>query len=125
MGILGKKLRGLDGGRVAFACPGCDEMHQVAVREDGNRQGPIWGYNGNPDAPTFTPSVLVKSGHYCSGQSGKDCWCTYEERFGEKPPAKCFVCHSFVRDGRIQFLGDCTHALAGQTVELPDIAEES
>ena len=23
-------------------------------------------------------------------------------------------------DGRIQFLGDCTHHLAGQTVDLPD-----
>lgn len=23
-------------------------------------------------------------------------------------------------DGRIQFLNDCTHALAGQTVDLPD-----
>ncbi|MGT2429227.1 hypothetical protein ACU4HD_11865 [Cupriavidus basilensis] len=25
------------------------------------------------------------------------------------------ACHSFVTDGHIQFLGDCTHALAGQT----------
>ena len=30
------------------------------------------------------------------------------------------ICHSFVTDGRIQFLGDCTHKLAGQTVDLPD-----
>ena len=30
------------------------------------------------------------------------------------------VCHSFVTDGRIQFLGDCTHSLAGQTVDLPE-----
>lgn len=30
------------------------------------------------------------------------------------------VCHSFVRAGKIEFLGDCTHALAGQTVALPD-----
>ena len=30
------------------------------------------------------------------------------------------ACHTFVTDGRIQFLGDCTHALAGQTVDLPD-----
>jgi hypothetical protein len=27
------------------------------------------------------------------------------------------------RPGRIQFLGDCTHALAGQTVDLPEIQE--
>jgi hypothetical protein len=33
------------------------------------------------------------------------------------------VCHSFVTDGRIQFLGDCTHALANQTVELPDLPD--
>lgn len=30
------------------------------------------------------------------------------------------TCHSFVTDGRIQFLGDSTHALAGHTVDLPD-----
>ena len=35
----------------------------------------------------------------------------------------CKRCHSFVTDGRIQFLSDCTHALAGQTVDLPDIKE--
>jgi hypothetical protein len=29
-------------------------------------------------------------------------------------------CHSFVTNGKIQFLADCTHKLAGQTVELPD-----
>lgn len=34
------------------------------------------------------------------------------------PPA---VCHSFVRDGQIEFLGDCTHSLAGQTVPLPSV----
>src|SRR5436309_254590 len=28
------------------------------------------------------------------------------------------VCHSFVRDGLIEFLGDCTHPLAGRTVPL-------
>ena len=30
-------------------------------------------------------------------------------------------CHSFVKDGRIQFLLDCYHRLKGQTIELPDI----
>lgn len=34
-------------------------------------------------------------------------------------PAK--RCHSFVTDGKIQFLPDCGHALAGQTLELPEI----
>lgn len=30
------------------------------------------------------------------------------------------VCHSFVKNGTIQFLGDCTHKLVNQTVPLPD-----
>ena len=34
------------------------------------------------------------------------------------------VCHSFVNNGRIQFLLDCTHHLAGQTVNLPPFNEE-
>jgi hypothetical protein len=29
------------------------------------------------------------------------------------------VCHSFVTDGKIQFLSDCTHSLANTTVEIP------
>lgn len=41
---------------------------------------------------------------------------------GESPlPAPVpFVCHSFVVDGRIQFLGDCTHELVDKTVDIPD-----
>lgn len=30
------------------------------------------------------------------------------------------VCHSFVTDGNIQFLDDCTHELKGKTVPLED-----
>ena len=112
------KLRTLDGGRVGFMCPGCKEMHQVQI---GEGPGPRWCFNGDFERPTFTPSVLVKTGHYCAGQDGKDCWCTYEQRFGEPAPFRCSVCHSFIRDGQIQFLGDCTHALAGQTVNLPSM----
>jgi hypothetical protein len=74
----------------------------------GEGDGPRWGYNGNPDAPTFTPSVLVQYNGRDAGVDGA-------------PPA---VCHAFVTDGRIQFLGDCTHSLAGQTVELPDFDTE-
>lgn len=32
-----------------------------------------------------------------------------------------YRCHSFIEGGRIRFLSDCSHALAGQTVELPEI----
>jgi hypothetical protein len=114
-------LRAVEGGGLRFHCPGCAEAHLVYV---GAGDGPRWGYNGDPDRPTFTPSVLVRSGHYVEGRKAPDgaepmCWCSYEARTGEKPGFSCYVCHSFVVDGRIQFLADCTHALAGQTVDLP------
>ncbi len=56
--------------------------------------GGAWGWNGSLTAPTFTPSVLVTG-------VGR--------------------CHSFVTDGHIRFLNDCTHALAGTTVALPAV----
>lgn len=101
-----------------FFCPGCQKPHLVTV---GEGPGPRWGYNGNSDAPTFTPSVLVRSGHFAEGRAAADgeCWCNYTERTGDTSPFTCGVCHSFVTDGQIQFLGDCTHSLAGQTVPLP------
>lgn len=86
-----------------FACPGCGEPHAIPTT------GPkAWGFNGDVDRPTFTPSILVRS--------VKDPWGPV---FDPTPT----VCHSFVRDGCIEFLGDCTHPLAGQTVDLPDVHE--
>lgn len=103
-----------DGGRAAFWCPGCNEEHEVRVDA---ALGPAWGYNGNPSAPTFTPSILVQGTE----------WLTDDEHArvmaGETIQPRPTVCHSFVTDGQIQFLSDCTHALAGQTVALPDLAD--
>lgn len=84
--------RGSDGRRdfVIFTCLGCDARHQVSVGEHGQ-----WGWNGSLELPTFEGSVLVTGG-----------------RGG--------ICHSFVRDGRIEYLADSTHSLAGQTVDLPE-----
>jgi Family of unknown function (DUF6527) len=84
-------------GRMLFHCPGCRCAHGPWVRT--NKQ-PAWGWNGSFEKPTFTPSILVRWGRWTKDEPEK-------------------VCHSFVTDGRIQFLGDCTHALAGQTVDLP------
>lgn len=124
---LSKVLRdsedGHGGKRLVFMCPGCNDTHEVAI---GTGPGPRWGYNGNPDKPTFTPSVLVRTGHYCNpGEQPGNCACDFQQRYpDEEPwPWPCVRCHSFVRDGRIQFLGDCTHALAGQTVDLPEWEE--
>ncbi|QIL71679.1 ammonia monooxygenase [Diaphorobacter sp. HDW4B] len=89
-----------------FHCPGCDAQHAI---QHGAEDDPNWSWNGSLEKPTFSPSVLVT---YTGADAGRD----------GAPPA---VCHSFVTDGRIQFLGDCTHALAGQTVDLPEWIEWS
>ncbi|MCK5132686.1 MAG: hypothetical protein KAR40_11110 [Candidatus Sabulitectum sp.] len=80
----------------AFYCPGCERMHEVAVNSPFPN-GAQWAYNNDPEKPTFSPSLHIK---------------------GE---ASC--CHSFVREGNIEFLSDCTHKLAGQTVALPPLPE--
>ena len=80
-----------------FFCPGCDGTHSV----NSHPNGPRWTYNGDPVRPTFTPSILVTTR-----------WSAND------PDEKDEICHSFVTDGHIQFLGDCTHVLAGQTVAL-------
>lgn len=112
---MGLKLK-QSGGNFGFFCPGCNQWHTV---------GPSWGFNGDLEKPTFSPSVLVRSGHYCDFGNEHGCWCTHnsdKKARGEEPSMfECFRCHSFITDGKIQFLGDCTHGLVGQTVELPDV----
>lgn len=83
----------VNGNHVGFHCPGCDDYHQIRTGENG------WTWDGSIDAPTFSPSVLVQG------------------PIGEVADGRC---HSFVRAGRIEFLTDSTHALAGQTVALPE-----
>ncbi|MCA1934131.1 MAG: hypothetical protein LDL37_01690, partial [Asticcacaulis sp.] len=68
--------------------------------------------------PTFTPSILYTCGHHCAHYDGGGCWCTWEDR-DEFPDLNCVRCHSFVTDGRIEFLSDCSHDKAGQTINLP------
>lgn len=122
MSALGSKLYLMGDNQVAFDCPGCGEIHvlPIAPAADGTPR-PVWGFNDNGDAPTFTPSILATSGHYPQGHSGPNCWCNFTARYPERTSSfKCGICHSFVTNGRIQFLADCTHALAGQTVDIPN-----
>lgn len=79
-----------------FQCPGCETIHTV---------GASWTFNGDMQLPTFSPSILVRKGHQPNDNRPKS------------------TCHSFMRDGQLQFLGDCTHKLAGQTVDLVDLPD--
>jgi hypothetical protein len=58
-----------------------------------------WTFNGDVEKPTFSPSLVV-----C----------------GNSPEHKC---HLFIREGKIEYLSDCHHKLAGQTVEMEDHKE--
>lgn len=78
----------------SFHCPGCECSHFVPV------EGPHkWEWDGNLEAPTFSPSILVN---------------------GDKSCPSMPLCHSFIRQGKWQYLSDCTHKLAGTTVPMMD-----
>ena len=81
-------------------CPACKCGH--GFYNGTLQKRPKWSFNGDTENPTFSPSMLVRGGPCNADGSDR-------------------VCHSFVRDGRIQVLNDWTHNLAGQTVDLPDV----
>lgn len=61
-----------------------------------------WVFNQDFVNPTIHPSLLISN--YISG--------------------KRYVCHSYIRNGYIYYLGDCTHCLKSQTVRLPPIDQK-
>lgn len=116
MSQISKVLRDTTDNGLMFWCPGCKAAHRI---QHGAGAGPRWTWNGDVDKPTFTPSVLVRYDHWVPSAENPE----MRERIerGDVVQTKVEdVCHSFVTDGRIQFLSDCTHALAGQTVDLPE-----
>jgi hypothetical protein len=60
-------------------------------------KSPAWDWDGNTEAPTLSPSILTRAGSE--------------------------VCLSFLRAGVFEFLSDCTHPLAGQSVPIPDLPD--
>lgn len=98
---------------IVLWCPGCqyeraDEpgkfaggLHMLPVADvTTGEPRATWGWNRDLVNVTLEPSIL-----------------THMDR-GEK-----FVCHSFLRNGQWQFLGDCTHALANQTVAMLPLSD--
>jgi hypothetical protein len=87
-----------------FWCPGCASAHVVSD-----------SWEVDTETATISPSVLVHSHKTLIDPDLTGDALTAPENITDTPQ-----CHSFVTNGRIEFLGDCTHALAGQTVDLPD-----
>lgn len=87
-----------------FYCPGCKENHGFKTTPS---PGPQWTFNGDCEKPTVRPSILTRFGK----GDGVDGIENYRN----------MVCHIFITDGKIQYLSDCTHELAGQTIEMEDL----
>lgn len=85
-----------------FYCPGCKCNHYINTNLKGKGNGPCWNLKGSLSKPTVTPSILVNRG---------------------KTNPNMHTCHMFITDGKIKFLNDCTHKLAGQTVDMLNIEE--
>ena len=108
MSQISKILRDTTDNGFLFRCPGCNVVHSVHY---GDGDGPRWNWNGDVDKPTFTPSILVRYPMWVPPAT--------PENRNVGPQTKIDVlCHSWITAGQIQFLNDCTHELAGQTVPL-------
>lgn len=104
---MATRVRDCEGGRLSYWCPACDTAHVVNVGKDGV---PGWAFNGDYLKPTLNPSILVQGsvwrGRDIDNPLDPKCW---QELY----------CHSFVKDGMIEFCADSRHALAGKTVPIP------
>ena len=104
---------------IQYWCQGCKRHHAITV--------PSWTWDGSMDTPTFGPSVLSTSGHHCAGEPQPPncyiCNTIAAEPDEDHGQWKCMRCHTFVRGGMVEFLPDCTHDLAGQTLPLPDLPD--
>jgi hypothetical protein len=130
------------GEMVAFWCPGCEGVHRVGV--SGTIAGTeTWEWNGKLDNTlTVSPSILCHgSVHICKDEHGPIV-CDIPDSCGEmshlilsqepyilahnsphtQDPA-WGPCHSFLRDGIWQFLGDSAHKLANQSVPMEPLPE--
>lgn len=102
-----------------FYCPGCKCHHGFKTSPP---PGPQWTFNGDFDKPTVRPSILVTSVELPS--EDKSTWERNPDgsfkldNRGRIFGTKDVRCHLYITDGKIQYLSDCTHSLAGKTVEM-------
>lgn len=96
-----------------YRCPGCHgpsgtRFHLIPIRGSEDVKT-VWEFSGTVECPTLSPSIKCTGGHTDNE------WTNYDPNF---------VCHHFVRAGKIEFCSDSTHALKGQTVPLEEFQEE-
>lgn len=91
-----------DATHVSLRIPGPTGLLTLPVIRSGIRDGTgCWTWNGSIEAPTLRPSVLTQ----------------YDGADGS------WRCHSWINDGVVQFLSDCSHDMADTRVPLLDVDE--
>lgn len=83
--------------QLAIYCEGCKSHHAFTIGQNG------WWFNFDFVNPTFDPSMLVNGTSVPEKYKGKEGY---------------LRCHSFVRNGEIQYLDDCDHELKNTTRKL-------
>lgn len=79
--------------RWVFECPACECCHYI---------NNSWTFNGDTEKPTISPSIKLTG--WTGGEDGKE-----------------ICCHFFIKNGWIEYCGDCTHKMVGKRIELPDL----
>lgn len=96
-----------------FWCPGCACAHHVRVVPTPEHPQP-WEWNNDKINPTINPSVLTVYTKLTElGERQAEM-----SPIPEKLDSVGVRCHLFVKNGFIEYLNDCTHALAGKTVKM-------
>ena len=95
--LLSPVLSDTGGGQLAYMCPGCGHVHVIDTRASAG-PGHVWSWDGDAARPTFRPSVHWQAGN-----------------------PKVTMCHHWVTAGRIAYLADSRHALAGKTVDMVEL----
>ena len=128
MGAMKKKVNGYGGESYRFWCGGCSTHHSYRTKacdpallpadmeEKWKRYhlgGPVWQFDGNEESPTFSPSLLVSHSRYLKDAEGE-----FIPRGDGGLEVEKVRCHLYLRKGMVQYLGDCSHSLAGQTVPV-------
>ena len=94
-------------GTYKFKCP-AGHWHYINTKVP-NHLNAQWNFNFNLEKPTFTPSVNERTGYYV------------DPVMYANEKNNSYHCHFIITDGKIHFCSDCSHGLAGQTFDLPEM----
>lgn len=92
-------------GYLFYWCEACGWSHSVPVNAKGGNVKNSWNMKGTEECPTLSPSVR----HYYTHPETKQ---------------MITICHYHIKNGNIEYCGDCPHKFAGKTVPLKPIPED-